>query len=212
MKRLATVMVVFLFVTGVSFAQGMMQQRQGQMGQQRQGQMGMMGKGMMGKGMMGMQGGMMGGMHSMMYSMMVHHALMRAQSLNLTDNQRNRLANVREKFVYPVVRKEADFKISHMKIMDMLHNPNFDPARLKAEIKTSNQLNLEMANTAVEGLSTIRNIIGIENYRKITQMMPMMGGRMMQGGIKQSGPTMEKDEPTQKAPVQEKKENPSGEL
>ena len=195
MKNLSATFVILVFAVTLSFAQGMMQQRQGQMG-------------MMGKGMMGMRGGMMGGMHSMMYSMMVHHALMKAQGLNLTDNQRNRLANVSEKFVYPVVRKEADFKISHMKIIDMLHNPNFDPARLKSEIKKSNQLNLEMANTAVDGLATIRNIVGIENYRKITQMMPMMGGRMMQSGTIQSGPTMEKQGPAKKAPVQQRKGNP----
>ncbi len=201
MKKLLTPFLILMFTVNLSFAQGMMQQGQGQMG--------MMGKGMMGmQGHSSMVGHMMGGMHSMMYSMMVHHALMKAQSLSLTDDQRSRLTGVREKFVYPLVRKEADFKVSHMKIIDMLSNPNFDPARLKTEIKTSNQLNLEMANTTVDGLATIRNIVGIENFRKLTQMMPMMGGRMMQSGIMQSGPTMEEEEPAKKAPVQERKGNP----
>src|ERR1700752_1674627 len=137
MKRLVTSLVILVFNASLSFAQGMMQQRKGQTG-------------MMGGGTMGMQGGMMehmmGGMHPMIYSMMVEHVLMRANTLSLTDTQRKELADIKEKYVYPMVHKEADFKISHMKTMDMLQDPNFDPAKVKAEIKASNDSNLEMAD------------------------------------------------------------------
>ncbi len=129
----------------------------------------------MGKGMMGMQSGM----HPMMYSMMVHHVLMKANILDLTDTQKKELVNIREKYVYPLVRKEADFKISHMKIMDMLQDPNFDPANVKAEIKASNETNLEMANMSIDALAAIRKAIGVENFKKASEMMPMMGGGMM---------------------------------
>jgi Spy/CpxP family protein refolding chaperone len=169
MKRLATSLVILVFIASLSFAQGMMQQKKGQTG----------------GGMMGMQGGMMehmmGGMHPMIYSMMVEHVLMRANTLSLTDTQRKELADIKEKYVYPMVHKEADFKISHMKIMDMLQDPNFDPAKVKAQIKASDNINLEMASMSVDALVAIRKAIGVENFKK-AEMMPIMGGKMMRGG------------------------------
>jgi len=191
MRRLIASLFILVSVASLSFAQGMTQQKQGQMG-------------MMGHGMSGMQGEMMthmmGGMHSMMYSMMVQHVLMKANALQLTDTQRKELANIPEKYLYPIVRKEADFRISHMKIMDMLQDPNFDTVKVKAEIKASNDINLEMANMSVDALAAIRKAIGVENFKKAKGMMPMMGGT-----------TVEKEETTKEKPVQEKKEDSSSE-
>ncbi len=177
MRRLIASLVILIFVASLSFAQGMMQEK----GEQSGGQMEKMGK-----GMMGMQGGMMaqmmGGMHPMMYSMMVHHVLMKANTLDLTDTQKQELATIQEKYLYPMVRKEADFKISHMKIMGMLQDPNFDPAKVKAEVKASNEINLEMANMSIDALTAIRKAIGVENFKKAAKMMSMMGGETIKEG------------------------------
>lgn len=191
MKRLIASVVILLFAASLSFSQGMMQQKQGQMG-------------MMSKGMMEMQGGMkghmMGGMQHM-YSMMVHHVLMKVNTLGLTHAQKQDLVNIREKYLYPIVRKETDSKISHMKIMDMLHDPNFDPAKVKAEVKLSNDINLEMANMSIDALAAIRKSIGIDKFKKISGMMSMMGGGMIMG-------EEEKKEMMGEKPAQEKKEDP----
>jgi Spy/CpxP family protein refolding chaperone len=178
MRRLIASLVILLFVTSLSFAQGMMQQKKGRMG-------------------------MMGGMHHM-YSMMIHHVLMKASALNLTDAQKKELANIQEKYLYPMVRKEADFKISHMKTMDMLQDPNFDPVKVKAEAKVSSDISLEMANMSIDALAAIRKAIGVENFKKVKGMMPMMGGGMMSGSMME-GETMKKE------PAEEKKEDSSSE-
>ena len=173
MRRLLVSLIILISFTSLSFAQGMMQKKQGQMG-------------MKGEGMMGMQGGMMahmmGGMHPMMYSMMVHHVLMKANTLDLTATQKKELASIQEKYLYPMIRKEADFKISHMKIMDMLQNPNFDAAKVKAGIKASNEINLAMANMLIDEFTEIRKAIGVENFKKAAEMMSMMGGGMRKEG------------------------------
>ena len=187
MKRLIASVLILLFAASPSFSQGMMQQKKGQTG-------------MMGKGMMSMHGGMMRGMPHM-YSMRVHHAIMKANTLDLTDAQKKELADIQEKYLFPMVRREADFKISHMKIMDMLQDPNFDPAKVKAEIKVSNDINLEMANMSVDALTAIRKSIGIDKFKKISGMMSMMGGGMMMG-------EEEKEKMMEEKPAQEKKEDP----
>ena len=119
---------------------------------------------------------MMDGMHPIMYSILVERALMKANSLlNLTDTQRKELAGIPEKYIYPMIRKEADLKISHMKIIGMLHDPNFDPAKVKSETKASNEIKLEMADMAIDALAYIRNTIGVENFKKVSEMKPNMG-------------------------------------
>lgn len=183
MRRIVISLIVLVCLTSLSFAQGMTQKKE------------MMGKGMMQGKMMGHN---MGGMHSMMYSGMLHHTLMMANTLDLTDAQKKKLETISDKYLYPMIQKEGDFKISHMKIMDNLHDPNFDPDKLRAEIKKSTELNLEMANTMVDGIAAVREAIGSENYAKITKMMPMMG--------EMKSEMMQQQKGTQ---VEEKEENPS---
>lgn len=193
-----TVVMMFALIclTSFSFAGQMTQEMGDQQGD-------MMSKGMMMGKEKGMGGHMMGG--SMMYSMMVHHVLMKAGTLDLTDAQKKELAEINEKYLYPIVRKEADFKISHMKMMDMMHDPNFDPASLKAEIKTSNQLSLEQADMMVDALAAVRKTIGPENFTKMMKTMHADCGMM------ESGMMMDKGEMMGNEPAQEKEESPSGE-
>lgn len=193
-----TVVMMFALICLASFSFA------GQMTQEMGDQQGdMMSKGMMMGKEKGMGGHMMGG--SMMYSMMVHHVLMKAGALDLTDAQKKELAEINEKYLYPIVRKEADFKISHMKMMDMMHDPSFDPASLKAEIKTSNQLSLEMADAMVDAVAAVRKTIGPENFIKMMKSMHADCG-MMEGGM-----MMDKGEMMGNEPAQEKEESPSGE-
>lgn len=169
MRRLVASSVILIFVVSLSFAQGKMQEK----GEQSGGQMEMMGQGMM---------GMQGGMSPTMCNMIVHHVFMKANTLNLTDAQRKEVSTIRERYIYPMTRKEADFKISHMKVMDMLQDPNFDPTKVKAEVKASNDINLEMANMSVDALTAIRKAIGVENFKKAAEMVSMMGGGMRKEG------------------------------
>jgi hypothetical protein len=130
---------------------------------------------------------------------------MKANTLDLTDTQKKELADIEDKYLYPLVQKEADFKVSHMKIMSMLRDPNFDPSKVKVEVKASNDINLEMANMSVDALAAVRNAIGLENFKKARLMMPMIRGGMLQGTSR----TMIKEEIKKKEPVQEKKEDSS---
>lgn len=185
MKSLVASLLTLMCITSLALAQEMSQQK----GEQ---QPDMMSKGMMMGMKNGMGGHMMGG--SMMYSMMVHHILMKANALDLTDTQKKELAGIKEKYLYPIVRKGADFKISHMKIMDMLHDPDFDTAKLKSEIKTSNQIDLEMADMTVDALAAIRKAAGPENFKQVMKMMPMDCGMMKGGEMMENVPAQEKEE------------------
>ncbi|HEX9665334.1 MAG TPA: hypothetical protein VGA95_02135 [Thermodesulfobacteriota bacterium] len=180
MRRFIILIAIMVSSVNISFAQGTMQKKEGQ-------------KSMPGQGMMGMHG-MMGGKHTTMYGMMIHHLLMKANNLELTDQQKKELSKINEMFLYPIVQKEADFKISHIKVMDLLHDPNFDPSKVKEEIKNSNDINLAMADLYVNGLVSIRKTIGLENFKTIMGPMPMMGGQMMKMESKEQVPVEKHEE------------------
>ena len=178
MKRFIYSIIILLCFTGFSFAQQMTEQE----GEQQKKMMEKMDMGKMMEMKKGMKDHMQSGMHSMKYSMIVHHILMKANAIDLTDVQKKELADIKIEYLYPMVQKESDFKISHMKIMDMFHNPEFNTAKLKSEIKTSNQLNLELANMMVDALTATRKSIGLDNFKKIMKMMPMMSDGRMESG------------------------------
>jgi len=185
MKRLIASLFILICLTSFAMAQEMSQQKDKQ-------QPDMMSKGKMMEPEKGMMGGhMMGG--SMMYGMMVHHILMKADALDLTDAQKKELGEIKEKYLYPIVQKGADFKISHMKIIDMLHDPDFDPAKLKSEIKTSNQMNLEMADMMVDALTATRKTVGTENFKQDMKMIPMDCGMMKGGEMMENKPVQEQE-------------------
>jgi len=154
MKRLIISVLVLMCFANLSFAQQMTEHETGQ-GQQ------MMDMGKMKKKMKG------------------NHILMKANTLDLTEGQKNELEVIKEKYLYPMVQKEADFKISHMKTMDMLHDPNFDAEKLRSEIKISNQINLDLSDMMIDALTSIRKAIGLDDYEQMIKMMPMMSGGMM---------------------------------
>lgn len=161
MKKLVASFIILMFVVSPTFGQGTMQER----GKHR---------GAMDMHCRGTNAHMMGRMHPM-YSIMVHHIFIKANALNLTDTQRKELASVPERYIYPMIRKEADLKISRTRIMGMLHDPNFDPAKVKSETRTSNEIKLEMANITIDALADIRNAIGVENFKKVAEMKPNHG-------------------------------------
>jgi uncharacterized protein YnzC (UPF0291/DUF896 family) len=183
MKRILASILILMCLTSFGMAQEAGQQMMGQeQGTMPQGNMKGMGQ--------GMGSHTMGG--SMMYSMMINRIMMKANTLDLTQAQKKELADVNEKYVYPMVKKEADFRISHMKIMDMIHDPEFDPSKLKTEIKTLNQLNMEMADMMVDALSVVRKAIGPENFKQCMSMP--MNWRMNSGTMMQKGQMMQNNQ------------------
>ncbi len=161
MKRLLISLVILMSAVSLSLAQDPIPEKGKQMG-------------MMCKDR---KSSMIGRMHPMMYSTLIHHALMKANSLDLTDVQRKGLAGIPERYIYPIIHKEADLKVSHMKIISMLHDPNFDPAKVKSETKVSNEIKLEMVKMSIDALSAIRNAIGVENFKKISEIKPIMDSK-----------------------------------
>ena len=107
------------------------------------------------------------GMLSLM-SKMLHGLIAKADNLDLTEKQREELALIEEKYVFPLVRKEAENLIASMELVNIIQEPNFDPAEAKKAIKTLQESTLERDYILINGLVGLRKVIGLEDYTKIT--------------------------------------------
>ncbi len=182
MKRLMLSVLTLALLTGFAMAQGTGQKTDGQT-------QGTMPHGHMKGSMYGKGSYMSGG--SMMYSMMVRNVITKADALDLTETQKKEIAELSDKYLDPMVQKEADFRTVHMKMMSMMRDPDFDPEALKSAIKTSNDLNMDMADMMVDALADARKTLGPENFK---QCMAMDWGMIKSGSMKK-GQMMQNRQP-----------------
>jgi len=171
MRRLVTSLVILICFAGLSFGQSLMQEK----GKQGDGQKGM------GKDMNGIQGEIKVKGPPMM-SKIVQDFLNKASSLDLTETQKKELSKIREKYVYALVRNEGDYKVAHMKVNDMLMNPEFVPKNVKAEIKALLEFSLEEVNTAIDAIAALRDVIGVENLKVVMREMASKSSEMKNAG------------------------------
>ena len=111
-----------------------------------------------------------GGMAPKM-SKVVDKLLTNADTLQLTEKQRESLSMIPDKYIYPLRRKEADYDIARMKVNNLMQDPNFDPAQAKKETKILEETALDMANISIDALAGIRSAIGVENFKTILSML-----------------------------------------
>lgn len=165
MNRILALLILFTFITTPLFAQNMMDKK-GQM-METDGYK---------KSHMKMRS------HHGMYTMMLNRAIIKAGNLELSDKQDKEIEKIEENYLYPSVKKEADFRIAHMKLMKGIHDPEFDSDDLKQQISKANSISVELANMYIDGLAELRRVVGLENFKKIVRPMPMMKNGMMKYG------------------------------
>jgi|GEM_PF-1809829 len=111
---------------------------------------------------------------------LVQEFLLYANTLDLTDSQRQELDSVKEDYLYPMIQNEVDFQISEMRVSDMLKAPNFDPEKIKKAIEISIKLTRENAIMTVDALDAIRKAVGIDNFNKVREMMNLTTGGILE--------------------------------
>lgn len=117
-----------------------------------------------------MQSELTGGMAPKM-SKIVDKLLINANTLQLTEKQKELLSMIPDKYIYPLRRKEADYDIARMKVNNLMQDPTFDTAQAKKETKILEETALDMANISIDALAEIRSAIGVENFKTILSMI-----------------------------------------
>jgi Spy/CpxP family protein refolding chaperone len=150
----------------------------------------MMGHGMgmgsqeMGHDMMcgcGMRAGMKEGMGDRMKEV-AHHLSIVLKSLNLDEQQRKMIQEIKSKIMIETIRKMADIRITQIEIKDLLFQDPMDMKTIEAKVKQLGMIRTDMHLSHIKALEEIKARLTPEQRKKFGEMWktgPMMGGMEM---------------------------------
>ncbi len=142
---------------------GMMGRRMGMMGR-RMGPMRMMG-GMMGMGPMGMMGS------PMMRSLKTpDYYLDRRDTLNLTDDQVEKLAKLKENLREEVIMKGATVMVLELQLSDIVSNTGFKLSDAEAKLKQIEAARVKLRTVVIKAAATARNTLTKDQLEKLKKI------------------------------------------
>jgi len=134
---------------------------------------------MMGPGMMsgcGMHGHMMGSGHNMMDRLM---------DLNLDEQQRTAINDIKSKMMKDTIRKSADMRIIQVELNDLLDQDPVDMKAVESKMKQLESMRTEMRLSHLKAMEEIKAKLTPEQrteFREMLEESPMMGGMGMMRG------------------------------
>ena len=94
-----------------------------------------------------------------------------ALKLNLTDEQKSEVTALGQKYYKQMYSDETEVRRMRIAIPKLLNDPSFDPANVKKEIGKANSLEKKISDDYVDALTSLRTIIGKDNYAKVTKAL-----------------------------------------
>ena len=143
----------------------------------------MMGHGM-GMGGQGMEHGMMCGcgMKEVMGDRMMeaaHHLLKSLKSLDLDEQQKKMIHEIKSKIMKETIRKMADMRIAQIELRDLFLQDPMDMKAVESKVKQLGMMRTEMILSHIKALEEIKAKLTPEQRKKFEEMRkagPMMGG------------------------------------
>lgn len=139
----------------------------------------------MGHGMMcgcGMKGGMKEGMGRGMGDRMKeaeHHLAKALKGLNLDEQQKKMIHDIKSRIMKETIRKMADIRIARIELKDLLLQDPVDMTAVEAKVKQLGTMRTEMHLAHIKALEDIKSKLTPDQRKKFGEMMkagPMMGG------------------------------------
>lgn len=180
---LLAIVLSIVFVSGITYGQKQMicQHNQKQMGEKvekvekvvkMEGAMPGMCK--MGPEMMGKMCGMMGGMEEGMRCCKKEFFLCCKQELGLTDDQVKALKTIKTNFMKEDIQKEADLKIAHMELQDLLQADKVDLPSVEKKIKAVSNLEADKKIAHIKAFEKAKEVLTPEQLKKQKECMMKM--------------------------------------
>ena len=134
----------------------------------------------MGMGSQGMGHGMMGecGKRDRMMEA-AHHLSKSLKSLNLDEQQKKMIHEIKSRMMKQTIRKMADIQIARIELKDLLSQDPMDMKEVEVKVKQLGMLRTEMHLSHIKALEEIKAKLTPEQRKKFGEMMkagPMMGG------------------------------------
>lgn len=106
---------------------------------------------------------MRGGKFSRMYVSVIH----KTNNLGLTKEQKDEVNKLGKEYAARIIESENNSRYAQRDFLKQLQAGEFNPSQLKSLNKKSEDENLKAADSFVDGLSAIKNVVGPEKFAKL---------------------------------------------
>ena len=136
----------------------------------------MMGHGMSGQGM---EQGMMGqcGRHDRMAEV-EHHLSAFFTALNLDEQQKKSIQEIKSTIIKETIRKMADIRIARIELQDLISRDPVDMKAVEAKVKQIGMFRTDMHLAHIRALEEIKSKLTPEQRKRLVEMIkshPLMG-------------------------------------
>jgi hypothetical protein len=129
---------------------------------------------------------MRGGKYSRMFLSIVH----RTKILDLDEEKTIEVNKVGKEYISSLNESEKESRTLQIAFMNELNGEDFDEAKLKAEVDEINKLEKQSAYKFIDGLVAIRNVVGPENFAKLTPLTKLDRNALIE--LRQNAPERQK--------------------
>ena len=98
------------------------------------------------------------------YSMILNTLLSKSMQLELTDEQKNKLMNMRQQDIVPLLKKERELSKLRIEMLKLLQSPDFGKDELVDIASVESSLNQEILDEFVSNITAMRDTLGANNY------------------------------------------------
>lgn len=102
------------------------------------------------------------------FSTQLNRTISATGRLELTTEQKGKVQALRKEYVVKLARDENEARETERAAFEAVGKPTFDAAEVKKQFKKLHDLEAGMADGYVTALASLRDIIGEENYAKVT--------------------------------------------
>lgn len=100
------------------------------------------------------------------YSMILNTLIGRSMQLDLTDEQKNKLMNMRQQDIVPLLKKERELSKLRIEMLKLLQSPDFGKDELVDIISVESSLNKEILDEFVSNITAVRDTLGENKYEE----------------------------------------------
>ena len=102
------------------------------------------------------------------YSRMLLSMLQKTGGLDLTDQQKTNVRQIKETYIRPIISEEKESRTLQRKFMTQLQESDFNSSEMKTIAKEIDSANAKIADMFIDGIAALREEVGPENYAKLT--------------------------------------------
>lgn len=102
------------------------------------------------------------------FSTQLNRTISATGRLDLTAEQKDKVQALRKEYIVDMARDENESRDLEKAAFDALGKPSFDPAVVKQQFKKAQDLEAGLADSYVTALASLRDIIGEENFTKVS--------------------------------------------